>query len=87
MTAETPKYTTGALWGVLAVLLLVGTVSSAFVVWGFSDLYLNGRYLLDIAALLTGGFLTVLSFLLIAGILYRVDRIRGVLERRVELFE
>jgi len=87
VTDEPPKYGTGALWGVLTVLLLMGTVASAFVVWGVTDLFGAGRYLWDAAALGVGGFLAALAFLLIAGILYRVDRIRGVLARRVELFE
>ncbi len=87
MTGEAPKYGTGALWGVLTLLLLMGTVASAFVVWGVTDLYSSGRYLLDMAVLLPAAFLAALAFLLIAGILYRVDRIRGVLDRRVELFE
>jgi hypothetical protein len=87
VTDDAPKYTTGALWGVLTVLLLIGTVASAFGVWGLTDLYSSGRYLLDVSALLAGGFVAALAFLLMAGILYRVDRIRGVLDRRVELFE
>jgi hypothetical protein len=87
MTDEPPNYKTGALWGVLTVLLLIGTVASAFVVWGLTDLYTNGRYLLDLVDLLVSGFLTTVAFLLIVGILYRVDRLRGVPHRRIELFD
>ena len=41
----------------------------------------------DAIALGVGGILAVLSFLFMAGILYRVDRYRGTTGRRVELFE
>jgi hypothetical protein len=87
VTDEKPHYRTGALWGVLTVLLLMGTVASAFFVWGISDLYSNGRILVDLPVLAVSGFLTAVAFLLLVGILYRVDRLRGVPHRRIELFD
>jgi hypothetical protein len=87
VTGEAPKYRTGALWGVLAVLLLMGTVASAFFVWGVTDLYGTGRLLLDVPVLIVSGFLTTFAFLLLVGVLYRVDRLRGVPHRRIELFD
>jgi hypothetical protein len=85
--SEAPKYRTGALWGVLTVLLLVGTVASAFFVYGLTDLYMTGRYLVDVPILFIGGVVACLALLLIMGILYRVDRLRGVPVRRMELFD
>jgi hypothetical protein len=82
-----PRYRYGTLWGVLALLLLAGTVSAAFFVYGLTDLFTNGRALMDIPILLGGGFVASLMLLLIIGILYRVDRLRGVPQRRVELFD
>ena len=82
-----PQYRYGTLWGVLALLLLGGTVSAAFFVWGLTDLFTNGRPVWDIPALVAGGFFASLMLLLIIGILYRVDRLRGVPHRRVELFD
>jgi hypothetical protein len=87
VTVEAPKYRTGALWGVLTVLLLVGTSASAFFIWGLTDLVVSGRYLLDLLVLVISGAVTTLAFLLLVGILYRVDRIRGVPHRRMELFD
>ena len=87
MTDEPPHYRTGALWGVLTVLLLMGTVASAFFVWGLTDLYGNGRYLLDLPVLAISAFLAAVALLLILGILYRVDRLRGTPHRRIELFD
>ena len=87
MTGEAPTYRTGALWGVLTVLLLVGTSASAFFVWGLSDLVVSGRYVLDLLVLGLSGAVTTLAFLLLVGVLYRVDRIRGVPHRRMELFD
>ncbi|HTS33285.1 MAG TPA: hypothetical protein VMI55_05030 [Thermoplasmata archaeon] len=42
---------------------------------------------LDAIALGVGVLVALLSFLFMAGILYRVDRYRGTTGRRVELFE
>ena len=85
--SETPQYRTGALWGVLTLLLLVGTVSSAFFVYGLTDLYATGHYLVDVPVLLGGAFVACIALLLIMGILYKVDRLRGVPVRRMEIFD
>ncbi len=79
------KATTGALWGVLAVLLVLGTVALATSVYGLLGL-VAGR-LFDLVPLVAGALGSFLAFLLTAGILYRVDRYRGAAHRRVELFE
>lgn len=83
--AEKPEWRTGALWGILLVFLLTGTVGAATVVWGaFGLLTGDPLYLVAIG----GGFVAAaLSFLFLAGILYRVDRYRGVTQRKVALFE
>lgn len=85
--SEPTRYRTGALWGVLTVLLLVGTVASAFVVYGVTDLIATGRVLRDVALAVVGSVVAVLAFLLLSGVLYRVDRLRGVVRRRVALFD
>jgi len=82
-----PKYRYGTLWGVLALFLLGGIVSSAFVVYGLTDLFTTGRYFLDVPIILGGAFVCSVMLLLIIGILYRVDRVRGVPHRRIELFD
>lgn len=88
MTDETiPRYRTGALWGVLTLFLLVGTVAAAFVVYGFTDLLRTGRWFPDLVELAAGGVVASLAMLLLTGLLYRVDRVRGVPHRRIDLFE
>lgn len=76
----------GAIWVVLTLLLLFGTVASAFFVYGVTDLWNTGR-LLDLPILIGGGLAAGILFLLLAGVLYRVDRFRGVAHREVRLFE
>ncbi|MFI5418486.1 MAG: hypothetical protein ACHQ2Y_06295 [Candidatus Lutacidiplasmatales archaeon] len=78
---------TGALWGVLTVLLLFGTVAAAFVVYGLSDLVNGGRLLPDALISVAGALVATLAFLFVTGILYKVDRVRGVIHREVPLFE
>ncbi len=82
---ETPVWKTGTLWGILAVLLTGGTVGAATFVFGLTGLLAGNPY--DLIALGLGGFVAILAFLFMAGILYRVDRYRGATERRVEFFE
>ncbi len=82
---ETPHWKTGVLWGILAVFLVVGTVGSALVVFGVMNLF-AGQWVGLLAAGI-GTVIAILAFLFLAGILYRVDRYRGVNERRVRLFE
>lgn len=84
-SAETPKWSTGVLWGILALFLVFGTVGSAAVVFGLTSAA-SGQ-LWDLLAVPIGAVVAALSFLFIAGILYRVDRYRGLTGRRIELFE
>ncbi|MGC2289852.1 MAG: hypothetical protein WA688_08365 [Thermoplasmata archaeon] len=83
----TPKYKTGWLWTILLLFMAGGTVSATYVVWGLSDLALTGQYLLDIPVTLAATLVTILCVLFALGILYRVDRLRGVPHREVALFE
>lgn len=83
--SEKPVWKTGALWGVLAVLLGVGTLGAAGFVYGLTGALAGNPY--DLIALGIGAVVAGLAFLFMAGILYRVDRYRGVNERRLELFE
>jgi hypothetical protein len=83
--AEKPQWNTAPLWGILALFLVVGTVGAATVVYG-----VLGAASGDLVALVwvgVGAVVAALSFLFMAGILYRVDRYRGANHRRVELFE
>ena len=82
---ETPRWSTGILWVILAVFLILGSAAAATAVYG--ALALAAGNLLGAAFLAGGGLGAFLAFLFMAGILYRVDRYRGVTERRVELFE
>jgi uncharacterized membrane-anchored protein len=83
--AARPSWNTAPLWGILAVLLVIGTASAATFVYGFLGL-LSGS-LWGLVPLVLGGLVAVLALLFMAGILYRVDRYRGANQRRVELFE
>jgi hypothetical protein len=83
--AEAPRWRTGWLWGILAIFLVFGAVGLATVVFGITLLYAGSWLGLLFAA--GGGFGALLAFLFTAGILYRVDRYRGALTGRVELFE
>ncbi|MCI4373132.1 MAG: hypothetical protein L3K02_05770 [Thermoplasmata archaeon] len=82
---EKPKWPTGVLWGILALFLIFGTVGSAGVVYGITGAFAGQFW--QLIAIPIGAVVAGLSFLFIAGILYRVDRYRGVTGRRIELFE
>ncbi len=84
-SAETPVWKTGTLWGVLAVLVVFGTVGAATFVYGVLGTIAGNP--LDVIVLAAGGCVAVLAFLFLAGILYRVDRYRGATQRRIEFFE
>lgn len=73
------------LWGLLGLLLVFGTVGAATFVYGVVGT--GAGRLVDLAVAGVGGAIAVLSFLFMAGILYRVDRYRGATHRRVEFFE
>ncbi len=83
--APAPKWNTGPLWGILAVLLVFGTVGAATFVYGILGVVAGS--LTALVAVAIGGVVAVLAFLFMAGILYRVDRYRGVNQRRIEFFE
>ncbi len=87
MSDPAPAYRTGPLWALLTLLLLGGTVSAAFFVWGLTDLFASSRWFLDVPVLVIAGFLATFFLLLLTGVLYRVDRLRGVSHREVRLFE
>ena len=82
-----PTYRTGWLWGVLTLFLVAGVVGSGFVVYGVSQAFLSGAWALDLALALAGGVVATFSLLMVAGMLYRVDRLRGEPHRVVRLFE
>ena len=84
---EKSPYKTGALWMVLLVLLVIGTVSSAGFVYGLTGLFDGIPVWIDALAMIVGGFVAVFSILMITGILYKVDKLRGVPHREVRLFE
>jgi uncharacterized membrane protein len=84
-SAEKPAWRTGSLWGILAVLLVFGAVGSATFVYGL--LAALGGALLGFAVAGLGAIVAFLALLFTVGILYRVDRYRGAVDRRVELFE
>lgn len=85
--ASGPRYRTGALWAILLLFSMGGAVAASYVVWGVSNLFLTGGYLLDVPVMLGAAFVVLLCVLFVAGILYRVDRLRGVPHREVALFE
>lgn len=80
-----PVWKTGSLWGILAVLLILGTVGAATFVFGLTGG--AGTIPGDLVASAVGVIVAALAFLFMAGILYRVDRYRGAAQRRVEFFE
>ena len=86
-TAPSPKFRTGALWGVLAVLLVIGTVAAATVAYGLTNLVLGGTAWVALLTIGVGAIVSVIALLLMVGILYRVDRFRGVAHKEVRLFE
>ena len=83
--AERPQWRTGTLWGVLAVLLVFGAVGAATLVYGLLGL-VAGAWI-DGAVAAFGGLAAFLALLFMIGVLYRVDRYRGAVGRRVDLFE
>ncbi|MGA8542408.1 MAG: hypothetical protein WB947_02530 [Thermoplasmata archaeon] len=84
-TVERPVWKTGWLWVVLGVLLGIGTLGAAAFVYGLTGLLAGDLF--DLIPLGIGVVVAIVAFLLMAGVLYRVDRYRGTPQRRVELFE
>ncbi len=88
MTDETAKPAdakTGALWGVLLALLVFGAVGAATCVDGVLGAISGAWTGVVIAAF--GALVAFLALLFMIGVLYRVDRYRGALGRRVPFFE
>jgi hypothetical protein len=73
------------LWVILGAFLVLGATGAATVAYGVVGVFSGQPW--DAVALPIGVVLAVLSFLFMAGLLYRVDRYRGVNTRRIELFE
>ncbi|MCI4331722.1 MAG: hypothetical protein L3K19_07765 [Thermoplasmata archaeon] len=82
-----PRYRTGTLWGVLGLFLTIGTIAAAFFVYGVTDLLSTGRVYPDVPIAVAGAVLATFFMLMITGILYRVDRLRGVPHRTVRMFD
>ncbi len=82
---ETPVWKTGTIWGILAVFLVLGAVGCATFAYGMLGL-LAGAALGAVEAAFGAG-VAVVALLFMAGILYRIDRYRGAIGRRIELFE
>lgn len=82
-----PRYRTGWLWIVLALILFVGTLAAAYFVYGLTSWLATGDWLPFLPIAVVAAFVASVAMLLITGILYRVDRLRGVAHRRIELFE
>ncbi len=85
--AAPPVYRTGVLWGVLALLMLAGIGGAAWFAWGVYEWATTGYWLVELPVAVAGAFVAGLMMLFITGILYRVDRLRGVPHREVALFE
>jgi hypothetical protein len=83
--AETPVWRTGWLWGILAVLLVFGAVGCGAFVYGLLGWW--GGSILGVVEAAVGAGVAFLALLFMIGILYRVDRYRGAVGRRIELFE
>jgi hypothetical protein len=71
----------------LLLFSLGGTTAGAYVVWGASNLILTGQYWIYVPVTIAALFVAALCILFVTGILYRVDRLRGVPHREVALFE
>ena len=82
-----PKYKTGWLWAILLLFSLGGTVGAIWVVWSVSNLFRTGQILFYGPIAVGAAFLALVCVLFVSGILYRVDRLRGVAHREVALFE
>jgi hypothetical protein len=84
---EEPKPRTRIFWWVLTGIFLAGLASTVLGLWALSNLYSGGLWLLWVPVGLLGLAGMIYCMLLTLGVLYRVDRLRGNLVRRIELFE
>lgn len=85
--SDTPEWKTGTLWGILAVFLVTGTLGGALFVFALTAWVIPGAVVPGAIFAALGALVAFLSFLFMAGILYRVDRYRGANQRVVRLFE
>ncbi len=75
------------LWGILTGMLFLGMACLAIMVWSLGE-YLSGGSLWIYLPLAGVTFVIFLFITLLAmGIVYRVDRLRGDVVRRVRMFE
>jgi purine-cytosine permease-like protein len=82
-----PQYRTGTLWGVLALFLFVGSLAAAFFVYGVTSFLSTGEWLPFLPVAIAAAIVASVTMLLITGILYKVDRLRGTPTRRIGLFD
>ncbi len=82
-----PRYKTRVLWGVLSGLFLVGLVSFLVGLYALSVAWGGGTALVWLPVGIAGMIGALFCLLLTLGVVYRVDRLRGNLTRRVEMFE
>lgn len=74
-------------WYVLTGIFLVGLVFTILGFWALTNLYAGGLWALWVPVGLVGLAGMIFCMLLTLGVLYRVDRLRGNLVRRIRLFE
>ena len=86
-SAGTPRARTRVLWGVLTALFLAGLGLTILGVWALTEAWAGGLALLWVPVGFAGIAGAVFCLLLTLGVVYRVDRYRGNLTRRVKLFE
>ncbi len=84
-TPERPKWRTGVLWGILGGFVIAGSAGGATCVYGALALAAGDPF--GVVFAVGGAVAAVLATLFTLGILYRVDRYRGVPLRTVKLFE
>lgn len=82
-----PRYRTRVLWGVLSGLYVAGAASAIVGIYALSVAWAGGTALIWLPVGILGIMGGLFCLWLTVGILYRVDRLRGNLTRRVEMFE
>lgn len=74
-------------WYVLTGIFFAGLAFTILGFWALTNLYSGGFWLLWVPVGLLGLAGMIFCMLLTLGVLYRVDRLRGNLVRRIRLFE
>lgn len=82
-----PKSRTRIFWYVLTGIFLVGLVFTILGFWALTNLFSGGYWWMWVPVGLVGLAGMIFCMLLTLGILYRVDRLRGNLVRRIKMFE